>query len=81
MANYRIKISYQVLDTDPNPDVVVYPSSSNTSQFQLIDAATAEEVKQTLITNASARVSSATTTLAREQAILDAINPPNPPAP
>lgn len=73
MPTYRIKISYQVIDTDPNPDAVVYPNSANASQSQAIDAGSADEVKQKLIDNAQARVDAAAATQARDQAILSAI--------
>jgi hypothetical protein len=76
LAQYKIVGSYQVVDIDPTPDVVVAPAPNAAYQFTL---STAEDLKQFVLANAAAQLAAVVGAVAQKQAILDSVSVAPPP--
>lgn len=71
MALYKIIGSYQIVDVEPNPDVVVAPTPTTAYQFTLD---TAEQLKQLVLANAQAQLAAVSGAVAQKQAIIDSVD-------
>lgn len=68
--NIVLKASYQIFDTDPNPDVILAPNPANISQFYQVSGATAQSIAEAIIANAQAKANASGSQATLDQQVL-----------